>query len=236
MSKPTPKNLGKFHPSVTTESQLAEWIRAGDFEQAKELAKSLATFLLQLSENKEVQKSMMQAGIMWIGAEQAKLINERLQDDPAINKEAQKEFAELIKKGHRKGSEKLTKALGKIRVKPGKGKSTKTGAELFAKVLVPNKHTKNQFEARWIATVAKLNIKSASKDEYKRVTEFLNELIDKNNKSFAELKSGKCDGTSGFNPSVPRRRITQDQLANYYREFKPEIDRANGIEKHKIKK
>ncbi len=39
------KPKGKFHPSYTTEAEKTDWIRAGDFDEAKQLASRLADLL-----------------------------------------------------------------------------------------------------------------------------------------------------------------------------------------------
>jgi hypothetical protein len=223
MKKPTkPTNLGKFDPCDTTDEQLAEWIRAGDIEEAKELAMLLAIFLSQLAENKEVIKAIMMAGIPWIGTARAKIISERLLDNPAFSKEAQKEVSELIKQGHRHGSNQLAKAYEKMRLKPNemKGKSTKTGAELFAAFLVPNKQSKNHFVERWIASVIPLNPDLT----IKQLTEFINGEIKRNN----EAKE-KSKGWGDYDPSYPKQTITPDRLKKAHAKYKDEIDKARGI-------
>jgi hypothetical protein len=230
MSK-SPKGTVKFVPCEITEAKQIEWIRAGDIEAAKELANNLAQFLHGVAENKEVRLAIAKAGIWPIGAETAKFISEMLLSDPYINKEAQQKFQELIKAGHRKGSGELTEAIAKLKATADmmKGKSTQSGVERFAKILVPNKPTKRQSEALWLASVADLNLKSKTKPEYKRVTAFVNALIDNNKKLLEDWKNGKRADRGDFSPSIPRRRITVDQLEKAHRKFIPDIEKAKGI-------
>lgn len=233
--------MTNFNPHELTTADIVNWIGEGDFEEAKEAGRQLAHFLRQLSENKEAQQTLMKLGICWIGSDVAKLISERLLDDPSINRAAQQKFAELIKAGHKKGSPELATALQNMRAKPDvAGKTTKSGAELFAKVLVPNKHTKRQFEARWIAKFVDVNIKGNSKAEFKRITDFLNGLIDSNNKIMQEWKNGERANCDEYSPAFPKRGVTRDQLEKDYRKFKSGIDAINdaakGISRHRIKK
>lgn len=232
--------MAKFNPHELTTADVANWIREGDFEQAKEVAKNLAFFLLQLSESKEAQQALMKAGMSWIGSDIAKLISERLLDDPSINREAQQRFNELIKAGHKKGSPELDRAHQKLKAKPDlTGKTTKTGAELFAKLLVPNKTTKRQFEARWIASCVEMNIIGNSKAEFKRIANELNARIEQNNKIMDDWKIGKRDEYFGWLPGLPKRTVTPDQLAKDYRKYKSDIETANDkaqrITRHRIK-
>ena len=195
------KKLVKFNPHYLTSTEIVDWIRAGDIEEAKELATHVAYFLSSLAENESAKQALIGAGVFWIGTDSAKLIAEKL----------------------------LAKASSV------KGKSTKSGAELFAKVLVPNKPTKRQFEARWIAAVADLNLNGASKNEFESVAAFINGVIDKNNKILGDFKSGARKDLEDYSPGIPKRKISRDQLEKSYRKFKPEIDKINGIKKHILK-
>ncbi len=179
----------------------------------------------------------MLAGVPWIGAESAKLISEKLLADPALNKEAQLEIKELAKSGVVIDQDKLASAVKKLKFKTvAKGKTNKSGAELFAKVLVPNKPIKNQFQARLIAALANINLHTTTKSEYQRVAKFLNQLIEANNKIYSNFKSGDRDDLEGYSPALPKRIVTPSQLEKDYRKFKPEIDRFNGINTHRIDK
>jgi hypothetical protein len=231
------KRPDKFNPCDTTTAKVCDWIRAGDFEEAKKTAHLLATFLLSLAQNKAAQQELIKAGVWWIGKDMAELIAEGLLADPKINKKAQENFHNLIKAGHRKGSDELKNAIEKLRDEPAatKGKTRKTGAELFAKVLVPNKPIKRQFEARWIAAVAYRNLENNTKEEYRRVATVINGVIDKNNQLIADWKQGKSKDITGYSPAIPKRIITPDQLEKNYRKFKTEIDRTNGKTIHRIK-
>ncbi len=115
-----------------------------------------------------------------------------------------------------------------------RGKSTKSGLELFSKVLVPNKPTKPQSEARLLAWMADRNLKAQTKKEYKRVTLFINNWIDKNNKIFEDWKASKRDDMAEFHPACPKRKITHNQLEKAHRKYRSQIDKANGI--HRIEK
>lgn len=226
----------KFNPTRTTTKQTAQWIRLGDFEEAKNVAEQLAFFLNAMVANKDAQQAVMENGVPWIGADIASLIAERLLDDPKINKEARRELSDLIKAGHREGSEKLELAAKKARAPANtRGKTTKTGAELFAKVLVPNKPIKRQFEERWLAAMADLNLTGTTKREYQRVADFINHLVDEKKKIEAEWKIGKRKNYEGWHPNVPKRRITRDQLEKAHLKFKDEIDTTNGITRHRIR-
>lgn len=234
--------MKNFNPcrDLTTDDRV-EWIKAGDIEAAKALAFSLAMFLDSVVNNEEVKLSLRRSGIHWIGSGQAKLIIERLRDDPKINKEAQIEFMELIKAGHKNGSAKLTETIEKLRVQPGatKGKSLKSGVELFAKFLVPNKTTKHQFEAIWLASFVADN-QGNSKSSYEKLANSLNALIEANNQIINDFRSKKRDDLAGYLPALPRRCITKDQLERAYREHKATIqkknDLANGVTRNLIKK
>jgi len=119
-----------------------------------------------------------------------------------------------------------------------KGKTTKSGAELFAKFLAPNKPTKRKFEAIWLASVFELKKSGNRKSEFERIATFINLEIEKNNQILRNWNSGKRDD-GNYNPSLPKRRITKDQLERAYREYKGFIqnknDRANGVSRHRIK-
>ena len=226
----------KFNPTITTSTEIAQWTRAGDFEEAKNIAVQLALFLNAMAENKDAQQAVCKSGVPWIGADIAYLIAERLLVDPKVNKEAQKELFDLIKAGHREGSGQLELAAKKARTPANtEGKTAKTGAELFAKVLVPNKPTKRQFEERWIAAVADLNLTRTTKKEYQRVADLINCLVDKNKEIETEWKSGKRKNYEGWHPNVPKRKITRDQLEKTHLKFKDEIDKTNGITRNRMK-
>lgn len=232
--------MAKLNPHETTTADTANWIREGDIEQAKEAAKSLALFLHQLSENKEAQRALMKSGVPWIGSDIAKLISERLLDDPSVNKLAQQKVVDLIKAGREKGSPEFDAAIQKLREKPNvKGKSKKSGVELFAKVLVPNKPTKKQFEARWVASVVSMNMKSNSKAEYKRIAAGLNAYIEQNNKIVGEWQSGKRKDLDGWSGALPKRVVTANQIEKDYLKFRADIDTTNDkaqrITRHRIK-
>ena len=133
----------------------------------------------------------------------------------------------------------IVESLARPRSKE-KGKAIKSGIELFAKVLVPNKPTKKLFDAIWMATVFYRNRTGNSKSEFKRIATSINLLIDRNNQILSDWKIGKRDDIEGLNPAIPQRRITKDQLERAYREHRLTIenknDAANGIIRNRIEK
>ncbi|MDR3453812.1 MAG: hypothetical protein P4L96_13630 [Rhodoferax sp.] len=99
------------------------------------------------------------------------------------------------------------------------GKSRKSGAELFAKVLVPGKATKAQFEAQWIASVAwQLGARSEANCELAATA--INQRIKENN---AALEAEKW---REYGPAIPRRPVTASQVDKALRQYKPAIDAA----------
>lgn len=232
--------MAKLNPHELTTADAANWIREGDFEEAKQAGRMLALFLHQLSENKEAQRALLKSGISWIGADIAKLISDRLLDDPSVNKLAQQKVVELIKAGREKGSPEFDAAIQKLREKPNvKGKSKKSGVEIFAKMLVPNKQSKQQSEALRIAVIVGMNIDGNNKAEFRRIADTLNTHIDQNNQIMDEWRKGERESCDGWNVALPRRRVTPDQIEKDYRKFKSDIDAANdkekGITRHRIK-
>lgn len=117
-----------------------------------------------------------------------------------------------------------------------KGKTSKSGAELFAKFLVPNKPTKRQFEALWLAAVFESSNNGNRKKEFGRIATLINLEIEKNNQIRRNWDSGKRDD-GNYNPSLPKRRITKDQLERAYRKHTEFIqkknDTVNGITRHR---
>ncbi len=112
------------------------------------------------------------------------------------------------------------------------GKSAKSGAELFGKFLVPNKPTKKQFEAIYLALIVANNMSGNNKAEFKRICNEINAAIENNNEVLKNWDKGTFDKHFyNYNQFLPKRRITVDQLEKDYRKFKPKIDTAH----HKIK-
>jgi len=199
----------------------------------------LAQFLDNLAQNKAAQRALYRVRIFTtLGTEELSLIAEKLRDDPSINREAKRKFTEIIQAGYpKKGSEEFAKAreLARTRFKKVNGKRIQSGVELFAQVLVPNKRAKRQLEARLLAYLAAKYLRNTSRKEYMRVASHLNLAIDANNKILADFESGKRGDHEGWNPGVPKRKITPHQLENAHRKFKPEIDKAKGITRHRSK-
>lgn len=229
------KKPRKFNPTFTSAEEMASWVRDGDFEAAKGIAQSLMFFLSAMAENREAQQAVKKAGVPWIGNDFARLIVERLGDDPKVDKEAQANLDELIK-SRRCQRDELERAFEKVKAGAStKGKSGKTGYELFAKVLVPNKPSKPQHQERWLAAVADENLTSSTKKGYQQVADFVNALVDENNKIMKEAEDGKRASIGGYHLGAPFRKITRDQLEKAHRKFKPEIDKAKGITRHRMK-
>lgn len=220
----------------STQIQVVEWIKQGDIETAKSQAKIFRTFLGELIENQKAQKALSEAGISFFDVEFARLVYERLLDNPRVDMKAQEDICELIKAGERKGSSKIAEAQARAaKFSPKKGQSSLSGLELFAKFLVPNKPSSYQVEIRWLAETAALNLQSTSKAEYKRVTKLINEAVVENIKIMAEWKAGKRNDLTGWS-HFPKRRITEHQLEVAHRKYKPEIDKKVGITRHRIAK
>ena len=225
------QNTNQFDPCTVTTENILEWIGNKDFEAAKEQAQRLAYFLLILADNKEAQKAIMKAGVPWIGAEVAKLIADSLLFDPNIDLAAQREALALSKKGYTTDSPELADAIKRMRNPQPKNNNQrrKSGAELFATILVPNTTSKSQFNARWIAAVA---LSNADMKIGERVA-FINGHIEANNRILEGWKAGNRDSLEGFRGEIPRRTITEDQLKKACSKFKTEIDNANGIHRAK---
>ncbi|MDE2599368.1 MAG: hypothetical protein KGL40_07065 [Rhodocyclaceae bacterium] len=104
-----------------------------------------------------------------------------------------------------------------LHTKPHK-EGAKSGAQLFAKVLVPGKPSKSKFTSRWIAATATMNDVTLTEGKVDEFVDWLNLLIDKNNKAFDHLLiNGPYDPSDepefSFSPAIPKRKVTTSQVA-----------------------
>lgn len=106
------------------------------------------------------------------------------------------------------------------------GMSRKSGAELFSKLLVPNKVTASQNNSRWIAATA-WQFGARNEINSEKVAELINELIVKNNKIFQSF--GETFSLEGYNPAIPSRLVTPSQVEKSLRKWKATIDRAENL-------
>lgn len=135
-------------------------------------------------------------------------------------------LAETIEKNHRAlldtgmssflGTAELRLIAKALHTKPHK-EGAKSGAQLFAKVLVPGKTSKSKFSARWIAATAAMNDVTLTEGKVDEFVARLNLLIDNNNKAFEHLRrNGPHDPSDepdfSFSPAIPKRKVTASQV------------------------
>lgn len=106
-----------------------------------------------------------------------------------------------------------------------KGKQHKSGAKLFAKVLVPTKTAKSQFHARYLATLV-YQLGGDSDENLEYLTEVINKEIATNNEVLKSFKDGSCDNLAGFNPALPIYTVTKRAAQTGYRRYIDEIKAA----------
>ena len=106
-----------------------------------------------------------------------------------------------------------------------KGKQHKSGAELFAKVLVPTKTTQSQFQARHIAALV-YQLGSDSEENLELATELFNNRIVANNEILRQLKDGNRNNLKRYNPTLPTSDITKRKAQTSYRKYVQEIKAA----------
>ena len=231
-SKPAQRKpqKSKFNPSSLTSTQTVKWIKEGDIEQASHLAQSLATFLHAYSDARPSLLALV--GFMVTGDETVLLSALRAARANAPARAA------LVGLTAWMGTEEATLIAEAIARPASKaaGKRTESGIEQIAKMLVPGKPTKSRFSQRWIASVVDLNLDGkALKKELPNIVQFLNILIDQNNRILTDLSEKKTLNLNGYNPAIPKRHFTKDQLEKAYRATKPEIDKANGVIRQTIR-
>jgi hypothetical protein len=117
------------------------------------------------------------------------------------------------------------------------GKTTKSGAALFAKFLVPGKTTLPRQYSRWLSTMMEADmIGKPTNEDYCRVAAECQKKIDQNDRILQAFKAGHCPDLEGYDPAIPPKSfgiITKDKLKNAYRDIKAERDRRDGIHRAK---
>jgi len=101
------------------------------------------------------------------------------------------------------------------------GKNPQSGAQRFAKLLVPNKPSKRFFTARWIAATAKMNNVKITRDEgdvYDFVV-WLNQVIRKNNEYLSNFRNGLREDFGEYSPSIPSGAVTESQVIYAMKRF-----------------
>lgn len=220
----------KFNPSEQTSAQTIEWIKSGDITEAANLAQNLTSFLHSYAAVRPTLLAL--TGFMMNGEEKRLLAALR---DAKANESIRSALISLTGWLSADEAELIAQMIGRP-AQSTAGKRKLSGIEQFTKILVPGKPTNSQFTQQWLASVVDLNLKGvALKKALPEIVNFLNALIDQNNKIITDWRAKIRDDLSDYNPAVPKRRVTRDQLEKAYRKYKQEIDQANGISRHKIK-
>ncbi len=119
----------------------------------------------------------------------------------------------------------------------GKGKTPKSGIDLFAKFLVPGKTTLRQQYSRWLSTMVEANTTGdPTNEDYRRVAELCQQEIDINDRILRDFKAGHCPSYDGYSPATPPKSfgiITKDKLQKAYLSLGAERDRRDGIHRAK---
>ncbi len=174
----------------------------------------------------------------------------------------------LMKRGIPWIGKDLAKFIGEqLLAKPSstKGKNKSSGADLFAKVLVPNKTSGSQFEQWWLATFAHQNfhvfideakyikdrLESSEYEEkikafmdkacYKKSgKETLNRLVyvclAHHLNNMVLENNAKKESRQRFSIVMPRRIVTPAKIEKAQRKYNKWIMEKKGIKKHKIER
>jgi len=169
-------------PCTLDADTTAEWIRNGDTEEAEELAARLAATLYSLAE----------------------AMSQRLTYTHDASGNLQTVLTDVAVM---MTNPELRLVADALLSKPG-GQITTSGKKRFAKLLIPGTPKKNRlFTMRWLAAMAQLNnIKRTREGNEEWFVEWVNQLIDSNNKNFYNRDFDK------FRPAIPRKKITMSTL------------------------
>ena len=119
----------------------------------------------------------------------------------------------------------------------GKGKTPKSGMDLFAKFLVPGKETLRRQHSRWLSMMVEANTAgNPTNDDYCRVAELCQAVIDANDRIFRTREDGEQSGLDGYDPAIPPKSfgiVTKDKLQKAYLSLGAERDRRDGIHRAK---
>lgn len=119
----------------------------------------------------------------------------------------------------------------------GKGKTPKSGMDLFAKFLVPGKPTLRQQYSRWLSTMVEANtMGDPTNEDYRRVAELCQAVIDANDRILRDFKEGIPPDVDGYDPAIPPKSfgiVTKDKLQKAYLSLGAERDRRDGIHRAK---
>lgn len=218
----------KFNSSDVSAAENARWIEHGDMQAARELAKGVAQHLHWFV----LAKPLLQAVTQYLyRPDEANLhaLRKFACDGDLLGEAAvafnllhvlSVEESRLIRERIiRKGSS-------------GAGKTKASGVDLFAKMLVPGKPlTKSMHERKWLASFVDRN----PGETIERLAEGLNYVIAQNHQIMTDWRARKRDSLKGYHYLLPKRRISVNRLEKARREFKLEIDKANGITRKKLK-